>query len=113
MSYPAAMGYSGQSAPQTDSKAIVGLVLAIGSWVMCPVVLSIIALILASQSKREIAASGGRLSGQGLNTATKVISWLNIVVSILVIIGFIIFFGFVVANSPEIFVTPFPTDTGF
>lgn len=119
-SYAAApvTGYPGYStAPQTDSKAIVGLILAIASWLVCPIILAIIALVLASQSNKAIAASGGRLEGRGMNTATKWISWINIV---LYIIGFIVFIGFMffaVSQDPAIFdfptMTPFPLETEF
>lgn len=62
----------------TSTSAIVGLVLAIASWVVCPIVLAIVALVLAKKSGDEIAASGGRVGGEGLNTATKVVAWINI-----------------------------------
>jgi hypothetical protein len=83
------VGYG--QAPQTDSKAVVGLILAISAWVICPFVTAIIALVLAGQSNRAIEASGGRLEGRSLNTATKVIAWLNIVLGVIAIIGFIVF----------------------
>ncbi|MDP9440586.1 MAG: hypothetical protein M3P34_00055 [Actinomycetota bacterium] len=34
--------------------------------------------MLASQAKRKIAESGGRLTGGGLVTASKWIAWINI-----------------------------------
>lgn len=72
-------GYPGYApAPTTSTSAIVGLVLAIASWAVCPIVLAIVALVLAKKSGDEIAASQGRVSGEGLNTATKVIAWINI-----------------------------------
>jgi hypothetical protein len=64
--------------PQTDGKAIAALVSAIVAWMFCPVVAAIVALILAGQSARDIEASGGRLSGAGLNTAARIVAWLNI-----------------------------------
>lgn len=107
-----AVGYPGQvPIRQTDSRAIVGLIMAIASWVVCPVLLAIIALVLASQSNREIAASGGRLDGQALNTATKVISWINIAVSVLALVAFIGFLVFAIISGVE--VTPTPLETGF
>lgn len=69
-------GYYG--APQTEGKAIGALICAIGAWVVCPLVLAVIALILASQSSRDIRNSGGRLGGEGMNTAARVIAWINI-----------------------------------
>ncbi len=90
-----------QQPPQTEGKAIVGLILAIGSWVLCPLVLAVVALVLANQSNRAIDASGGRLEGRGINTATKVVSWINIALTALVgvlIIGFLI----AVAANPDL-----------
>jgi hypothetical protein len=67
----------------------VGLVLAITSWLVCPIVLAIVALVLAKKSGEEIAASQGRVGGEGLNTATKILSWINIglYAVVLVILG--------------------------
>ena len=66
--------------PQNDGKAVSALVLSILSWVLCPVVPAIVALVLAGQSSRQIRESGGRLGGDGMNSAAKIISWINIVV---------------------------------
>ena len=75
--YPAP-GYGYPPAQTTSTNAVVGLVLAIISWVVCPVIPAIVALVLAKKSADEIAASQGRVGGEGLNTATKIISWINI-----------------------------------
>ena len=99
-----AVGY-GQH-PQTDSKAVIGLILAISAWVVCPFITAVIALVLAGQSNRAIDASGGRLEGRSLNTATKVIAWINIVLGI---IGIIVLFGLIVAGIA--FDTSVVTDT--
>jgi hypothetical protein len=53
--------------------------------VICPFITAVIALILAGQSNTAIDASGGRLEGRSLNTATKVIAWLNIALGIIAI----------------------------
>ena len=84
--YPAP-GYA--PAQTTSTNAIVGLVLAITSWIVCPIILAIVALVLAKKSGEEIAASQGRVGGEGLNTATKILSWINIglYAAILVILG--------------------------
>jgi hypothetical protein len=82
-----AVGYP--AAGQTDSKAVIGLVLAISSWLVCPLITAIIALVLAGQSNRAIDASGGRLEGRSMNTATKVIAWINIVLSVLALIALV------------------------
>ena len=97
--YPPPPGYPAQGyayppagyppAQTTSTNAIVGLVLAITSWIVCPIVLAIVALVLAKKSGEEIAASQGRVGGGGLNTATKILSWINIglYAAILVIVG--------------------------
>ena len=79
-------GYGSYAPVQTDGKAVAGLVLAICSWVVLPLIAAIVALVLASSSQREIAASGGRLGGEGINTATKWISWINIALCVLAVV---------------------------
>ncbi|MGA0980791.1 MAG: DUF2510 domain-containing protein, partial [Candidatus Nanopelagicales bacterium] len=70
--------------PTTSTNAVIGLILAIVSWVICPIIAAIVALVLARSSDKEITASQGRVDGSGLNTATRIIAWLNIGVSIVV-----------------------------
>lgn len=70
--------------PTTSTNAVIGLILAIVSWVICPIIAAIVALVLARSSDKEIKASQGRVDGSGLNTATRIIAWLNIGVSIVV-----------------------------
>ena len=83
---PAGYAYA-QTTPTTSTKAIVGLVLAIISWLACPVVPAIIALVLAEKSRQEIAASHGAIGGEGLNTTTRIVSWINIGLFAAIIIG--------------------------
>ena len=99
-------GYAGYGYPpqQTDGKAITALVLAIASWVLCPVVPAIIALVLASGSQRDIEASGGRLGGDGLNKAAKIISWINLGLALLAVLVVVLGFG--------LFATSVETTTG-
>lgn len=68
----------GYAPPRTDSKAIVALVLAIASFVVCPVVPAIVAIVLANQSLNEIRMSGGAVGGEGMANAARVISWLHL-----------------------------------
>lgn len=82
-------GYGYYGAPQTDGKAIGALICAISSFVVCPFVTAIVALILASQSSRDIRNSGGRLTGEGMNTAARVISWINIALTVIAVLFFI------------------------
>jgi hypothetical protein len=68
----------GYGAPQNEGLAVGALVLSIVSWVFCPIIPAIVALVLASQAKAKIEASGGRLTGLGLCTAAKIISWIHL-----------------------------------
>lgn len=64
--------------PQNSSSAIVALVLSIASWVVCPVIPAIVALVFASKADREIAVSNGWVTGAGMVTASKIVAWINI-----------------------------------
>lgn len=77
--YPAQPGY-GYAPPQTEPVAVWGLVTAILAWVACPIpfVPAIVALVLAGNAQRNIDASGGTKEGRGINTATKILAWINI-----------------------------------
>jgi hypothetical protein len=83
--YPAAVHPEPMAPPaapvptgQTSSNAIVALILAVVSWAVCPIIPAIVALVLAASAAKEIAASGGRIQGQGLVTAARIVSWVNI-----------------------------------
>ena len=82
-----------QPGPQTSNKAVVAMVMAILSFVVCPVILAIAALIVGGQAKSEIRASNGWLTGDGLVTGAKILAWVNIALSVLGIIFMFIFFA--------------------
>lgn len=98
---PGAPGYGpppghgpGYGAPQqTDAKAIVALVLAIGSFVVFPFLPAIAALFVAGAARRDIDAAGGRLTGSGLVTAAKVVAWVNIGLSVAGVLVAVLAFG--------------------
>lgn len=62
----------------TSTNAIVALILAISSWIVCPIVPAIVALVFASKASKEIRASGGTLQGAGLVTGANITAWINI-----------------------------------
>ena len=107
--YPAGYPQAGSAAapayrpsPPTSSNAIVGLILSVISWVFCPVIPAIVALVLARLSTQEIERSNGALDGAGLNTATRIISWINIGFWAALIVGFgllFLVFGVIAAVS--------------
>ena len=69
----------GYGPPQTEQGAIWALVSAIGAFVVCPVILAVVALVLASNADKKIKASGGALQGDGMVVAARVIAWANII----------------------------------
>ncbi len=81
--------YPGYQAPTTDGTAVVSLVLAIASFVICPVVPAIVALVLASQADRTIMASGGYRTGLGLTKAARIVAWINIGLTVASIVFFV------------------------
>lgn len=93
--YGAPSGYGpGYGGPQQlEAKAIVAIVLAIGSFVVFPFLPAIAALFVAGAARRDIDASGGRLRGGGLVTAAKVVSWVNIGLSVAGVLLLVLAFG--------------------
>ncbi len=71
-------GYSQRPPAQTEGTAITALVLAIVSFVICPIIPAVVALFMCPGARRKIEGSGGALTGEGLVTAAKIISWVNI-----------------------------------
>ena len=88
---PPGYGGYGYAAPQTDGKAIGALICAIAAFVICPFVPAVVALILAGQAASSIRASGGRLTGEGMVTAARVIAWINIAFCVLGVLLFAVF----------------------
>ncbi|MGH2706318.1 MAG: DUF4190 domain-containing protein [Actinomycetota bacterium] len=96
--YPPPQQYGGGGG-QTDGTAIASLVLAIGSFVVFPIILAIIALVLASSAKKKIAASGGTLGGEGLAKAATIVSWINLAFGIVAILFLVVA---VIAVAPNV-----------
>jgi hypothetical protein len=83
-------GYGYPPARRTDDTAVWALILAIGAYVICPVVPAIVALVLCSSAERNIAASGGTLGGDGLVKAARILSWIHLALAALAVVGFLI-----------------------
>jgi hypothetical protein len=73
-----------------SSKATTSLVLGICSLVACGLFLGIPAMIIGRQAKAEIAASQGRLGGDGLATAGFVTGLIGTIWSVLLAILFVV-----------------------
>lgn len=78
---------------ETSTPAIISLIFGILSFVMLPVVGAIVAIILGITARREIAASNGRLTGDGLALAGLILGWVHIglfLLAVAVVIGILI-----------------------
>jgi hypothetical protein len=86
--------------PPTDGQAVAALVLGILGLVMCPVICSIIAIILGKISQRKIEESGGTLGGLGMAKAGWILGIIGVVVGILWIVIFAaIFIGAIMSEG--------------
>jgi len=80
----------GSTWPSTEGNAIAALIVAIGSFVVCPGIAAIIALVLAGSAKRSILRSAGAREGLGIVLAARIIAWANIALLALVIVAVVI-----------------------
>ncbi len=92
-------GYYPPVARRTEGMAIAALVLAIVSFVVCPVIPAIVALAMVPSARRNIEASGGALEGLGLLTAAKIVSWINLGLWFLLICFYVVVFVVIATNS--------------
>jgi hypothetical protein len=83
---PPPPGAGGYAAPQTNQKALWSMILGILGVVCCGIFAGIPALILGNSAKKEIAASGGAQTGDGMAKAGVILGWISIAFSILGII---------------------------
>jgi hypothetical protein len=77
--YPAGAGYA---VPSSNQKALWSMILGIVSLCCCGVITGVVAVVLAQQAKREIAASGGMQSGAGQAQAGFVRGIIGIVLTV-------------------------------
>jgi hypothetical protein len=58
------------------------LVLGIVSFVICPLIAGIAAIITGTKGKRAVDRSGGYKTGRGMALAGQILGWINVVISI-------------------------------
>jgi hypothetical protein len=105
--YPQAPGYPGAgpgpAAPyvtsRTDGMAVAALICSIAAFLVCPVILAVVALALAHAAGNRIDASGGLKKGEGMVRAAQIISWVHLT---LVLLGLALAVILVAANGGEI-----------
>lgn len=70
---------------RTEGTAVASLVLGIGGFLVCPLVLHVLAIIFGRQAQQKIAADPS-LDGEGMAKAGVVLGWIGVGVTILVVI---------------------------
>ena len=103
--YPAVGGPGGlQSAPpaalpQTSGTAVTAFVLALLSFFTVPVVLAVVALVLAARAESEIDAGAGRVGGRGLVGWARGLAVVNLVlVGLLAVFALAVVVGLLVGS---------------
>jgi hypothetical protein len=81
----------------TSNTAIVSLVAGLLSWILLPVIASVIAIIAGHMARSEIRRSNGALDGDGLALAGMVLGYVQIGLALLAIIAIFLFFGGIAA----------------
>jgi hypothetical protein len=66
-----------QPQQETSGKATAALVLGICGLVVCPFILSVVAVVVATQARAEIRESRGRLGGAGSAQAGLILGWVG------------------------------------
>jgi hypothetical protein len=79
-------GYGAPPGSPTEGMATAALVVAIVGFFVCPPVGAIVALVLASNAKQRIEASGGRLSGLEQARAARTIAIIELVLTAIVVV---------------------------
>ena len=62
----------------TNQNAIIALVAMIVSWVFLPVIGAIVGIVMGNNARKEILASNGTQSGDGMAKVAVIGSWINI-----------------------------------
>lgn len=77
---------------QDESTAVLSMIFGILSLAGLGILAGIPAIILGTNARKKIRASGGRLSGDGMATAGIVLGWISCgIVALVVFVFFIIF----------------------
>lgn len=96
---------------RTEGTAIASLILGIAGLIICPVIPSIIAIVLGNQAKAKIAADPN-LEGEGMAKAGVIMGWIGIAWGILMVIFMFSFFSAVDSGIVDNFPDNFPSFPG-
>jgi nitric oxide reductase large subunit len=96
------VGY-GTPASDTTGKSTAALVCSILSFVVCPVILAVVGLVLASQAKQEVLAQGGDPSRDSTAKAARIIAWVHLALfAVLAVFGVLLVIVAVLGENAEV-----------
>ncbi len=78
---------------QTSALAVVSLVMGIVGWTVLPFIGSLVAIVTGHMARGEIRRQPQALEGDGLALAGLILGWVAVIGSLLVVVGFLLFFG--------------------
>jgi hypothetical protein len=88
---PAAPQYGYTPSPPKNDLAVWSLITGVLSYVMCPLLLGVAAIITGTMGRR--AADEGLANNRGMATAGLILGWVNVALSVLGIVLFIFLLG--------------------
>jgi hypothetical protein len=88
---PAVSQYGYEQSPPKNDLAVWSLVTGILSYVMCPLLLGIAAIITGTMGRR--AADEGLANNRGMATAGLVLGWINVALTVIGVVIFIFLLG--------------------
>lgn len=80
---PYSAPYGAPTMPQQSSTALIALILGIVSFIGPSIFTAIPAVILGRNARRDIQASNGQLTGDGMAQAGVILGWINIGLTVL------------------------------
>jgi hypothetical protein len=81
--------YPASGPKRTHGKATAALVCGIVGLFVCPIILSIVAIVLGTTAQKEIQASGGALTGEGMARAGVILGIIGIVLGVLWVVVYL------------------------
>ncbi|WP_457321145.1 DUF4190 domain-containing protein [Stenotrophomonas sp. P5_B8] len=78
---------------QTSALAVVSLVMGIVGWTLLPFIGSLVAIITGHMARADIRRQPQALEGDGLALTGLILGWVAVIGSLLVVAGFLLFFG--------------------
>ena len=76
-----------------STYAILSLAFGLIAWLMAPLLGAIVAVVCGHLARAEIRRSAGALEGDGMAVAGLILGYLQIALTIVLVIVFVLFFG--------------------